>query len=250
MISAWAIYLQRFLYLGRIRAIVCAAILCPSVVSAQPCDKIDKLLTSTPTPPHYAGGWRAYLEEFKSVKRGVVDLVLVGDSLVQGWDTKMWSPMHVVNLGVGGDRTQDVLWRLVSREWSKLRPRKVLIIVGTNNLRSDKACAIIFGLVQVFKRVGVIWPSAQIGFLEIPPRGSQFLDYNNSRTQINAAVRHVPGIKTINVDDAITCGWQEPCANYLDDKLHFTEAGYRVILKTVISVLFRSSLPVGAVRRR
>ena len=250
MVAILAIYLRRFLRLGPIPTIICAVILYPSVVSAQSCDEIDKLITSTPAPPHYPGGWMAYLEELKFAKRGVVDLVLIGDSLAGAWDTKMWSPMHVVNLGVGGDRIQDVLWRLGSREWSKLRPRKVLIILGTNNLSSDKVCAINFGLVQVFKRVAAIWPSTQIGFLEIPPRGPRFLERNDSRTQINAAVRHVPGVKAINVDDAITCGWQEPCANYLDDNLHFTEAGYQVILKSVMSALFGLKLPVDPMQRR
>ncbi len=249
MISIWSIYLQRSLCLALIPTIIFAVISYPSCASAQPCDEVDKLITSTPAPPHYSAGWNAYLEELKFAKRGVVDLVLIGDSLAQAWDTKMWSPMRVVNLGVGGDRTQDVLWRLGSREWQKLRPRKVLIILGTNNF-IDKVCAINFGLLQVFKRVAAIWPSTQIGFLEIPPRGPRFLDYNDSRTQINAAVRHIPGIKAINVDDAITCGWHVPCQNYLDDNLHFTEAGYRVLFKSVLSALFGSMLPVGPVQRR
>ena len=250
MSSIWAIYLRRFLCLAPIPTIVFAVISYPSGVSAQPCDEIDKRITSTPAPPHYPGGWSAYLEELKFAKRGVVDLVLIGDSLAQAWNTKMWSPIRVVNLGVGGDRTQDVLWRLGSREWQKLRPRKVLIILGTNNLNSDKVCAINFGLMQVFKRVAAIWPSTQIGFLEIPPRGPRFLDYNDSRTQINAAVLHIPGVKAINIDDAITCGWHIPCQNYLDDNVHFTEAGYRVIFKSVMSALFGSTLPMVPMQRR
>jgi len=250
VVSNLSFYLRLFLRLGPIPTVIFAVILYPSVVPAQPCDEIDKLITSTPAPPYYPGGWRAHLKELKFAKRVVVDLVLIGDSLAQAWDTKMWAPMHVVNLGVGGDRTQEVLWRLGSREWSKLRPRKVLIILGTNNLTSDnKVCSINFGLVQVFKRVAALWPSTQIGFLEIPPRGPRFLDYNDSRMQINAAVRNVPGVKAINVDDAITCGWQEPCANYSDDHVHFTEAGYRVILKSVMSALFGSKTPNGSMQR-
>ena len=247
MVSILAIYLRRITRLGSILTLLCAVTVYPSLVSAQSCDEIDKLITSTPAPPYYPGAWRAHLEELKFAKRGVVDLVLIGDSLAQRWDTKMWYPMRVVNLGVGGDRTQEVLWRLASREWSKLRPRKVLIILGSNNLTSDnKVCAINFGLVQVFRRVAAIWPSTQTGFLEIPPRGPRFLDYNDSRMQINVAARHVPGVKAINVDDAITCGWQEPCTNYLDDNVHFTEAGYRVILKSIMNVLFSA----GPMQRR
>jgi lysophospholipase L1-like esterase len=217
--------------------ILFAIILYPSAVFAQSCDEVDKLVTATPAPPHYAAAWRTYLEQLKFAKRTTVDLVLIGDSLAERWDTKMWLPINVVNLGVGGDRIQDALWRLGSREWSKLKPRKVLIILGTNNLNFDKVCAINFGLGKVFKRVAAIWPSTQIGFLEIPPRGPQFLQFNDSRTRINEAMRHVPGVKAINVDDVITCGWQEPCANY-SDGVHFTQAGYQVILKSVKDALF------------
>jgi lysophospholipase L1-like esterase len=250
LISIWDIYLRCVLRVASIPTIIFAVISYPSGVSAQPCNEIDKLITSTPAPPRNLGAWRVHLEEIQSADRGDVDLVLIGDSLAQAWDTKMWSPMRVVNLGVAGDRTQDVLWRLGSREWQKLRPRKVLIILGTNNLNSDEVCAINFGLVQVFKRVAAIWPSTQIGFLEIPPRGPLFLNYNDSRTQINATVRHVPGVKAINVDDAITCGWHIPCQNYLNDTVHFTEVGYRVIFNSVMSALFGSTLPVGPMQRR
>jgi lysophospholipase L1-like esterase len=238
MLSTWPAFLLRVSPLRHV-PIAFFLFLCPLVVSAQPCGKFDKLMTSTPAPPRTSGGWSAYLDQLKSAKRGTIDLVLVGDSLAQAWDTHMWSPMRVVNLGVGGDGTQDVLWRLASKRWSKIKPHKVLIILGTNNLNSDKVCAIIFGLVQVFDRVAAIWPSAQIGFLEIPPRGTQFLDHNDDRMQINAAVRHVPGVKAINVDDAITCDWHLPCENYRSDNVHFTEVGYQVILEAVKRAMYK-----------
>ena len=125
----------------------------------------------------------------------------------------MWSPMHVVNLGVGGigHRTccGDYAQRVVEAQAAQSAYN-----FGPNNLNSDKVCAIDFGL---FRRVAAIWPSTQIGFLEIPPRGPRFLDCNDSRMQLNATARQVPGVKAINVDDPITCGWQEPCTNYLHE---------------------------------
>ena len=61
MPSIWSIYLRRFLRLAPIPTIIFAVILYPLGVSAQPCDEIDKLITSTPAPPHYPGGWSAYI---------------------------------------------------------------------------------------------------------------------------------------------------------------------------------------------
>jgi lysophospholipase L1-like esterase len=226
------------LYAIFIAVIAYVAILYPLTATAQACDKVDELVTATPAPPSSAVAWRTYLEETHFAVRADVDLVLIGDSLAKNWDPKMLLPMRVLNLGIWGDKTQNVLWRLAFPKWSNIRPRKVLIILGTNNLK-DRPCAIVFGLVKVFKRVASIWPSAQIGYLEIPPRGTHFLDYNDNRMRINAAIRKVPGIKSISVDNEITCEWQEPCSNYLVDNLHFSEAAYRVILTSVERVLFK-----------
>jgi len=221
-----------------IPAILCAAIWWPSVVFAQGCS--GEVTTTTPAPP--TSLHTRFLLGLKQVEYAVsadVDLILVGDSLAEAWDTKMFQPMSVVNLGVGGERTQQVLWRLASPEWSRLRPRNVLIMLGTNNLSAgDQACAIIAGLIKVKQQVASLWPSSQISFLEITPRGQGFLDYNGVRAEINTALRHVPGVKTINVDDELTCGWQERCSNYQPDHLHFSPAGYEALLKSVMSVLF------------
>jgi lysophospholipase L1-like esterase len=155
----------------------------------------------------------------------------------------MFQPSSVVNLGVAGDRTQNVLWRLESDRWSKLRPRAVFIMLGTNNLPYNNPCAVIAGLKRVIERVKSIWPPAQVILLEITPRGKGFLEYDNARVAINAAMHNVPGIETVNVDDEITCGRKEEggsgaCPNYLPDKLHFSAAGYETILKSLRSTVF------------
>jgi beta-glucosidase len=52
-------------------------------------------------------------------KKDSVDLLFIGDSITDGWDgrgkavyDKYYVPRNVLNLGIGGDRTQHVLWRL------------------------------------------------------------------------------------------------------------------------------------------
>jgi lysophospholipase L1-like esterase len=164
-----------------------------------------------------------------------VDLVLVGDSLAQAFDESTLRPLSVINLGVGGDKTQNALYRLSLPHWSKIKPRHVVIILGTNNLSSsDAPCAIIAGLEKVIARVTALWPSAQIIFLDIPPRGDRFLAFNSSRTEVNTAIGKLRGVTAINVDDEITCGWQvEVCKNYHSDNLHFVAGGYRVIARAI-----------------
>jgi lysophospholipase L1-like esterase len=227
-----ALRVERVLLL--LSAIMCITILHPSRGFAQTCRGQE--FTTTPSPPPNQRSYELCLRQLHSAVSADVDLILLGDSLAECWDNRMFLPINVVNLGVGGDKIQNVLWRLDAEEWSKLRPRAVLIMLGTNNLPENDACAIVAGLKKVVERVTSIWPLAHVVLLEITPRGRRFLDYNSSRVEINAAMHNVPGIKTVNVDDEITCGWEQqgasgPCPNYTDDYLHFSAAGYEIIRK-------------------
>jgi lysophospholipase L1-like esterase len=78
--------------------------------------------------------------------KGPADILLVGDSLTQawggGWDgkpflsawTKRFGGYKTVNIGIGGDKTQNVLWRLDHGAVDGLRPRAIVLLIGTNNM--------------------------------------------------------------------------------------------------------------------
>ena len=55
----------------------------------------------------------------KIVAKGEGDVIFLGDSITQGWEgagKKAWArhfaPLKPVNLGIGGDQTGHVLWRI------------------------------------------------------------------------------------------------------------------------------------------
>jgi lysophospholipase L1-like esterase len=201
-----------------------------SVFAASKIDvEADLLQTLTPVPPP-TDRYQTYLKEAALAQSNVsTDVILIGDSLAEQWEQRLWSPLRVFNLGVSGDRTQNVLWRLSANDWTKISTEKIVIILGTNNLGSDQPYAIIAGLEAVVKKSSSLWPKASITYLEIPPRGSAFKHYTAKRKQVNEAMRRE--IKTVNADDAITCHWKLPCANYQPDLLHLTPEGYSVILQ-------------------
>ena len=85
-------------------------------------------------------GWYASHRGFlKNINCGQAEVVLLGDSLVANlsrypsvWDHHL-KPLNAVNCGIGGDRTQHVLWRAENM----YLPSSVSVAVihcGTNNI--------------------------------------------------------------------------------------------------------------------
>jgi lysophospholipase L1-like esterase len=82
-------------------------------------------------------------ESFNEIsKKGEAELVFLGDSITHGWDSagkgkevweKYWAPLKAANFGIGGDRTEHVLWRLEHGNFDGLKPKLVVLMIGTNN---------------------------------------------------------------------------------------------------------------------
>lgn len=86
-------------------------------------------------------GYEKRHESFNEIsKQGEAQLVFLGDSITQGWDRagkavweKYWAPLKAANFGINGDRTEHVLWRLAHGNFDGLRPKLVVLLIGTNN---------------------------------------------------------------------------------------------------------------------
>ena len=66
--------------------------------------------------PERGGGWSCTRHP-RTGEEGHVNLLFLGDSITQGWqDNEVWKryygPRNAANFGIGGDRTQHVLWRI------------------------------------------------------------------------------------------------------------------------------------------
>jgi lysophospholipase L1-like esterase len=194
---------------------------------------------NTPAAYKDIGKTSLYEAEVRTIAdQKTADMILIGDSLVEAWDVKLLHPRTAVNFGIVGDKTQNVLWRLNAPVLKNINPKDVVILLGTNNLGvGDEPCAIVSGLKRVLFKIVDLWPSARLWVLEIPPRGPDFAFRNDDRKQVNASLRQVLGMHTINVDDEITCHWHQPCENYLDDNLHFSPLGYSVLADALNSAI-------------
>ncbi len=92
-------------------------------------------------PKPREGGWLKRHESFNEIsKKGEAQLVFLGDSITQGWEKngkevwdKTWAPFKAANFGIGGDRTEHVIWRLQNGNFDGIKPKLVVLMIGTNN---------------------------------------------------------------------------------------------------------------------
>jgi len=83
----------------------------------------------------------------KQVKQDQGALVFLGDSITQGWGDKFRSHFEgvkVANRGISGDTTRGVLIRL-KEDVLSLKPKGVVILIGTNDLEEKATPEVIAG---------------------------------------------------------------------------------------------------------
>ena len=135
-------------------------------------------------------GWMKRHEGFNErVKKGNVDLLLIGDSITHGWEgsgkaawEKYYTPRNAVNLGIGGDRTQHVLWRLDNGNVEGISPKAAVLMIGTNNSGTNTPAQIAEGVAAVVKKLREKLPKTKILVLAIFPRGA---DSNDAKRKVN-----------------------------------------------------------------
>lgn len=105
-------------------------------------------------------------------------LLFVGDSITDGWRgggrrvfNEYYADLHTFNIGISGDCTQHVLWRLDHGEIDGLSPKVVVLMIGTNNNRSPDA-DIARGVKAVVESLRQKLPQSKILLLGVFPRGA------------------------------------------------------------------------------
>lgn len=126
-------------------------------------------------------------DDLALVAKSEAKLVFLGDSITQSWADvgkevwqETWAPLGAINLGVSGDKTQNVLWRLdhglldsLAREGNGVRA--VVVMIGTNNSNGVENTAeeIAQGIVAIVDRIHQALPRAHVLLLSIFPRGEK-----------------------------------------------------------------------------
>lgn len=177
-------------------------------------------------------------------------IVFVGDSIIEGWQTlsQDFANLHVkvVNRGIGGDTTPNLLYRLNS-DVLALHPRALVILIGTNDLGEHTPAADIADNLRIFLgRVRDAYPRIPIAWCLVMPRGA-----DDTYPERIPGLNHL--IETIAASDSkvTICDTFSPLvlpdgssrAEYFHpDHLHPNAAGYAVWKGVIDPVLVSWSL--------
>ena len=125
--------------------------------------------------------WRGLVDTLSTRLRGTdmagVRIVFLGDSITQGWQPNLFQQFYghrgALNLGISGDVTQSVLWRLENGHWpSGLQPEAIVLLIGTNNIGlGNRPEDVAVGVGQIIQRLQQLAPRAKIVLVGVLPRG-------------------------------------------------------------------------------
>lgn len=179
----------------------------------------------------------------KRIAAGPVGLVFLGDSITRRWldNPDLWeryfAQYHPANLGVGGDGTQHVLWRIQHGELDHMQPRVIVLLIGTNNAPTNTGPEIAAAIRQIITIIRAKLPDAKILLLAIFPRGPQRPEYADAQNPYYMDVIHSANRELVACDDGKTIRFLDIGSLFLNaageietavmpDLLHLIAPGY------------------------
>jgi beta-glucosidase len=178
-------------------------------------------------------------EKLRLIKQGPVDLLMIGDSITEGWakeGKESWAQYYeqrnAVNLGFGGDRTENVLWRLQHGEIDGINPKVAVLMIGTNNtghrLQSPHYTA--EGIQRLLVELRNRLPSTNILLLAVFPRGES---RNDPARKINDEINRLiepfadnQKIFYLNINHIFLTADGKLSREVMPDLLHLNAASY------------------------
>ncbi|SHL96398.1 Lysophospholipase L1 [Sphingobium sp. YR657] len=220
-----------------------ALLLCDNAYGEEP--RQDEVSASSPAAK--PGRWPlAAKNKDILIKRYQGGVLLIGDSIAAKWPRDLqqrYFGAPFINLGMGGDTTSNVIWRLPYYDLNEAAAPAIVIIIGTNNLHRDGAKEIADGIETIVRKVGQAAPKSQIVVCEILPRGPGGTSYDSAIGEVNTLINAraaSDGYKVLKAHDAIRD--HEDRQSLYADPVHINSHGY-VVLSELLTALISSNHP-------
>ena len=210
------------------------------------CSSVEHQAVNTAVIPEPRGtNWVERHEGFvEQAQHDQIDLLFMGDSITDFWrrsgpryGTNIWAeyyaPLHAADFGISGDRTENVIWRIDHGELDGLHPKVMVLMIGTNNSRTNSPGQIAKAIKVILDKTQEKCPDTKILLLGVFPRNRG----NDDAAQIEAPAKindiiskFADGnrIVYLNINDKFLGLDGKVPANIMPDFLHPNEHGYQI----------------------
>ncbi|PYV12015.1 MAG: hypothetical protein DMG07_17965, partial [Acidobacteria bacterium] len=198
-----------------------------------------------PRPDEWWKTRHASMNEKVAALGGKAQLIFIGDSITQGWEgegkevwARYYGPRNAINLGIGGDRTQHVLWRLDNGNLAGLKPKAAVLMIGTNNSNGEDNTVeqIAEGVTAIVKKLRDKLPGTKILLIPIFPRSENPSAIRGKVLQVNQVLQKLAdeqnifwtdfGYRFVSADGTIP-------RELMPDYLHLSAKGYGIWAESI-----------------
>jgi beta-glucosidase len=216
----------------------------PNIISAQSaCPDNHPAVTPAPLQEVWAVEWWMPRHEQKLAEEGreSAEILLIGDSITHGWENtgkEVWEQYFgeygTYNIGFGGDRTENVLWRFGHGEIDGIQPEVAVLMIGTNNTghRQDPPECTASGVGLIVEQLSKKLPDTHILLLAVFPRAdSPDGEFKKLNAQINEHIETLgekENVTFLNYNTAFLDDNGNLPESIMPDLLHPNEEGYKI----------------------
>ncbi|MEZ6141923.1 MAG: GDSL-type esterase/lipase family protein [Zavarzinella sp.] len=194
----------------------------------------------------------------KIAQAGGVDVLFLGDSITQGWEgngkeqwAKHFAPLKAANFGIGGDRTEDIIWRITEgKELEGITPKVCVLMIGTNNSGANTPEDIAAGVTKIVELLRSKKPEMKVLLLGVFPRSGVNAKTLKMADRVAADElnKKIPAINEIikKLDDGKMVKYLDINKKFLNadgallksvmpDFLHLSKDGYAIWAEAIVS---------------
>jgi lysophospholipase L1-like esterase len=200
----------------------------------------------------------AKLVAYVQKNTGPCDVLLVGDSITQQWGSPLdkgvlnaaWSKAFpdtkTINIGIGGDKAQNVLWRLDHGGVDGLKPKAIVLMIGNNNMFFTPETGVVAaaqGVKACLTNLREKFPEADVVVAKILPCHAPKIRFYEDILLTNAEIDKLnlgadPKVKVLDLTkDFLNADGTIKQALFTPDNIHLSLAGYEVYAQRLAPLL-------------
>ena len=195
-------------------------------------------------------------DKAKALKNGPIQVVFIGDSITDAWRRdeqnaiyrERWGKYNPLNLGISGDKTEHVLWRLENGELDGLQEgtKLVVMMIGTNNLGNPPQSTpqdTAEGIKCLVQTIRQKLPQSRLLLLGVFPRGREATDpYRAKIKTINDAIARLDDgrqVRFLDISQHFLSEDRTLPEDVMPDQLHPSLKGYQIWADAIDPVIRR-----------